>query len=121
MNNTMITSSAQLPDDSHVEELDLLILGGGTGSTVATWTFVGDGKRVAAIDRKYIGGSCPKIVCLPSKNIIHSAKVASYFRHSQEFGITHSGAFGGWISRDGRERRLSDERRGSACRVDLSA
>jgi pyruvate/2-oxoglutarate dehydrogenase complex dihydrolipoamide dehydrogenase (E3) component len=39
------------------------------------------------IDRKYIGGSCPNIACLPSKNIIHSAKVASYVRRSDEFGI----------------------------------
>ena len=67
-----------------------MILGGGTGSTVAAWTFAGEGKRVAVIDRKYIGGSCPNIACLPSKNIIHSAKVASYFRRSKEFGITDS-------------------------------
>jgi pyruvate/2-oxoglutarate dehydrogenase complex dihydrolipoamide dehydrogenase (E3) component len=43
------------------------------------------------IDRKYIGGSCPNIACLPSKNIIHSAKVASYFRRSEEFGIAKEG------------------------------
>jgi len=64
---------------------------GGTGSTIAAWTFAGEGKRVAVIDRKYIGRSCPNIVCLPSKNIIHNAKVASYFRPSKEFGITHNG------------------------------
>src|SRR5438034_5873713 len=69
------------------EDYDLVILGGGTGSTVAAWTFAAEGKRVAVIDRKYIGGSCPNIACLPSKNIIHSAKVASYFRRSEEFGI----------------------------------
>jgi pyruvate/2-oxoglutarate dehydrogenase complex dihydrolipoamide dehydrogenase (E3) component len=40
------------------------------------------------VERKYIGGSCPNIACLPSKNVIHSAKVASYFRRSEEFGIT---------------------------------
>jgi pyruvate/2-oxoglutarate dehydrogenase complex dihydrolipoamide dehydrogenase (E3) component len=40
------------------------------------------------IERRYIGGSCPNIACLPSKNIIHSAKVATYFRSSDEFGIT---------------------------------
>ena len=73
------------------EEFDLVILGGGTGSTVAAWTFAGEGKRVAVVERKYIGGSCPNIACLPSKNIIHSAKVASYFRRSEEFGITHDG------------------------------
>src|SRR5271169_6047804 len=76
---------------SEPEEFDLVILGGGTGSTVAAWTFAGEGKRVAVVDRKYIGGSCPNIACLPSKNIIHSAKVASYFRRSKEFGITLDG------------------------------
>src|SRR5271170_4067794 len=73
------------------EEFDLVILGGGTGSTVAAWTFAGEGKRVAVVDRKYIGESCPNIACLPSKNIIHSAKVASHFRRSKEFGIRHDG------------------------------
>jgi pyruvate/2-oxoglutarate dehydrogenase complex dihydrolipoamide dehydrogenase (E3) component len=73
------------------EDYDLVILGGGTGSTVAAWTFAAQGQRVAAIDRKYIGGSCPNIACLPSKNIIHSAQVAEYVRRSEDFGITTQG------------------------------
>ena len=80
-------SSPQLSKKTDPEEYDLVILGGGTGSTIAAWTFAGQGQRVAAIDRKYVGGSCPNIACLPSKNVIHSAKVASYFRRSEEFGI----------------------------------
>ena len=70
-----------------VEEYDLVILGGGTGSTVAAWTFAASGQGVAVIERRYIGGSCPNIACLPSKNIIHSAKIASYVRRSEAFGI----------------------------------
>ena len=81
------TASARLSREVILEEYDLVILGGGTGATIAAWTFAGQGLRVAAIDRKYIGGSCPNIACLPSKNIIHSAKVASYVRRSEEFGI----------------------------------
>ncbi len=80
-------SSAQSLRKTDPEEFDLVILGGGTGSTVAAWTFAKQGQRVAVIDRKYIGGSCPNIACLPSKNIIHSAKVASYARKSEEFGV----------------------------------
>src|SRR6201987_5712576 len=91
MNSTESTSSAQVLKNTQLEEFDLVILGGGTGSTIAAWTFAGEGKRVAVVERKYIGGSCPNIACLPSKNIIHSAKVASYFRRSKEFGITHDG------------------------------
>lgn len=91
MSITQNASSSEPSRKGAVEEYDLVILGGGTGSTIAAWTFAGAGKRVAVVDRKYIGGSCPNIACLPSKNIIHSAKVASYFRRSKEFGIAHNG------------------------------
>lgn len=76
---------------TQLEEYDFVILGDGTGSTLAAWTFAAQGQRVAVIERKYIGGSCPNIACLPSKNIVHSAKVASYFRRRQEFGIAALG------------------------------
>src|ERR1700709_1542635 len=91
MKHTERTSSAQVLKETQTEEFDLVILGGGTGSTIAAWTFAGEGKKVAVVERKYIGGSCPNIACLPSKNIIHSAKVASYFLRSKEFGIRHDG------------------------------
>jgi pyruvate/2-oxoglutarate dehydrogenase complex dihydrolipoamide dehydrogenase (E3) component len=83
--------SANVLNKTEPEEFDVVMLGGGTGSTVAAWTFAGEGKQVAVVDRKYIGGSCPNIACLPSKNIIHTAKVASYFHRSKEFGITLDG------------------------------
>ncbi|HEX3627306.1 MAG TPA: FAD-dependent oxidoreductase [Verrucomicrobiae bacterium] len=73
---------------SQPEEYDLLILGSGTAGKLLSWTFAAKGMKTAVIERKYVGGSCPNIACLPSKNIIHSAKVASYFFRSAEFGIT---------------------------------
>jgi pyruvate/2-oxoglutarate dehydrogenase complex dihydrolipoamide dehydrogenase (E3) component len=69
------------------EEYDLVILGSGAGGKLTAWTFASKGQRVAVIERKYVGGSCPNIACLPSKNIIHTAQVASYVRRSEEFGI----------------------------------
>jgi pyruvate/2-oxoglutarate dehydrogenase complex dihydrolipoamide dehydrogenase (E3) component len=75
------------------EDYDLVILGGGgTGSTIAAWTFAEEGQRVAVIERKYIAGSCPNIACLPSKNILHGARIASYFRRGEEFGIFSNGS-----------------------------
>jgi pyruvate/2-oxoglutarate dehydrogenase complex dihydrolipoamide dehydrogenase (E3) component len=73
------------------QEYEIVIVGTGEGSKFLAWTLGKQGKRVAVIERKYIGGSCPNIACLPSKNVIHSAKVASYFRRSEEFGITKDG------------------------------
>ena len=81
-------NTSQSSTNSAPEEYDLVILGSGTGSKLAAWTFAGQGQRVAVIERKYIGGACPNIACLPSKNIIHTAQVASYVRRSEEFGIT---------------------------------
>src|SRR6266536_372975 len=73
------------------EEYDLLVLGSGEAGKYVAWTLARNGMKTAVIERKYVGGSCPNIACLPSKNIIHSAKVASYFRRSKEFGITEEG------------------------------
>jgi pyruvate/2-oxoglutarate dehydrogenase complex dihydrolipoamide dehydrogenase (E3) component len=84
-------SSARPPRKTDPEEYDLVVLGSGAGSKLAAWTLAEQGKRVAVIERKYIGGSCPNIACLPSKNIVHSAKVASYFRRREEFGIVTKG------------------------------
>lgn len=50
------------------------------------------GKRVAVVERRNLAGSCLTIACAPSKNIIHAAKVANYFRRGAEFGI----AAGDW-------------------------
>src|ERR1700676_3626083 len=71
-----------------MEECDLLVLGSGTGGKILAGKFAQKGQRVIVIERKYVAGSCPNIACLPSKNIIHSAKVASLFYRSNEFGIS---------------------------------
>jgi pyruvate/2-oxoglutarate dehydrogenase complex dihydrolipoamide dehydrogenase (E3) component len=86
-----VSTNHRLPRPTEAEKYDVVILGDGTGSTIAAWTVANQGQHIAVIDRKYIGGSCPNIACLPSKNIIHSAKVASYFRRSEELGIAKEG------------------------------
>ncbi len=78
-------------DHSKPEDYDVLVLGSGEGGKYIAWTAARQGKRAAVIERKYVGGSCPNIACLPSKNVIHSAKVASYFARSEEFGISKTG------------------------------
>jgi pyruvate/2-oxoglutarate dehydrogenase complex dihydrolipoamide dehydrogenase (E3) component len=70
------------------EEYDLVVLGSGAGGKLIAWTSAQKGQRVVVVERKYVGGACPNIACLPSKNIIHSAKVASFFYRSEEFGIS---------------------------------
>jgi len=88
------------------KDYDLVILGSGTGSKFLAWTFAEQGQRVATIERKYLGGSCPNIACLPSKNVIQSAKIASYFRRGREFGITSDGFTVNMSAVPDRKRRM---------------
>jgi pyruvate/2-oxoglutarate dehydrogenase complex dihydrolipoamide dehydrogenase (E3) component len=74
--------------NANSEGYDVVVLGSGEAGKYIAWTLAKKGMRAVVIERKYVGGSCPNIACLPSKNIIHSAKVASYFWRSGEFGIT---------------------------------
>ncbi|HWA99588.1 MAG TPA: FAD-dependent oxidoreductase, partial [Pirellulales bacterium] len=69
------------------EKYDVLVLGSGTAGKLMAWTMTKEGRKTAVIERKYIGGSCPNIACLPSKNVIYSAKVATLVARHQEFGI----------------------------------
>jgi pyruvate/2-oxoglutarate dehydrogenase complex dihydrolipoamide dehydrogenase (E3) component len=69
------------------EKYDVLVFGSGTAGKLMAWTMAKEGKRTAVVERKYIGGSCPNVACLPSKNVIHSAKVASLAGRHREFGI----------------------------------
>src|SRR5947209_18022880 len=71
---------------SEIERLDVLGLGSGAGGKLTAWTSASEALRTAVIERSLIGGSCPNIACLPTKNVIHSAKVADFVRHDRDFG-----------------------------------
>jgi pyruvate/2-oxoglutarate dehydrogenase complex dihydrolipoamide dehydrogenase (E3) component len=90
------------------ESFDLLVLGSGEAGKYLAWTMAGKGARTAVVERKYVGGSCPNIACLPSKNIIHSAKVASLFFRSHEFGISKDNCRIDMSAVRDRKRRMVD-------------
>jgi pyruvate/2-oxoglutarate dehydrogenase complex dihydrolipoamide dehydrogenase (E3) component len=69
-----------------LEQLEVLVLGSGTGGKLLGWHMAQSGRRTAVVERQWIGGSCPNIACMPSKNEISSAKVAQLARHSRSYG-----------------------------------
>jgi len=71
---------------SQSERFEILVLGSGAGGKLLAWHMARSGRRTAVVERRWIGGSCPNVNCLPSKNEIHSAKVASLVRHGAEYG-----------------------------------
>ena len=91
------------------EKYEVLILGSGEAGKYLAWTSARAGKRTALIERRYIGGSCPNIACLPSKNVIHSAKVTNYFQRAEEFGIECAGWSVDMAGVRARKRRMVDD------------
>ena len=69
------------------ERYEVLVIGSGESGKYIAWTMAKAGRRTAVVERKWVGGSCPNIACLPSKNLIHSARVASLARRNEEFGL----------------------------------
>jgi pyruvate/2-oxoglutarate dehydrogenase complex dihydrolipoamide dehydrogenase (E3) component len=71
-----------------LERYDAVVIGSGEGGKSLAWHLAKAGQRTAVIERRWIGGSCPNINCLPSKNEIWSAGVAHTVARAGAFGVT---------------------------------
>src|ERR1700758_478840 len=69
------------------ERFEALVLGSGVGGKLIAWHLAQSGHRTAVVERRWIGGSCPNIACMPSKNEIANAKVAHLARDGAQHGI----------------------------------
>ena len=68
------------------EHFDVVVLGSGQGGKLLAWNLARSGKKVAVVERRWVGGSCPAVACMPSKNELWSARVAHIVRNAAEFG-----------------------------------
>lgn len=68
------------------EHFETLILGSGQGGKLLAWHLARSGRRTAVVERRWIGGSCPNVACMPSKNEVWSARVVHLVKHAAQFG-----------------------------------
>jgi pyruvate/2-oxoglutarate dehydrogenase complex dihydrolipoamide dehydrogenase (E3) component len=76
---------------AQAERIEVLVLGSGTGGKHLSWDMARAGRRTVVVERRWIGGSCPNINCLPSKNEVRSAEVADVVRRAGAFGTAAGG------------------------------
>ena len=74
------------------EHVEILILGSGQGGKLLAWHMAESGRRTAVIERRWVGGSCPNVACMPSKNEIWSARVAHLVYQAAQFGTLSGSA-----------------------------
>jgi dihydrolipoamide dehydrogenase len=70
------------------KEYDVVVIGAGPGGYVAAIRASQLGLKTAVIEKKYWGGVCLNVGCIPSKALLHNAELAHTFNHqAEEFGI----------------------------------
>src|SRR5882724_12853681 len=83
------TSGRNQEGEKHMpqsEKFEVLVLGSGTGGKLIAWQMAQSGRRTAVVERRWVGGSCPNIACMPSKNEIASARIAHLARDGGPYG-----------------------------------
>ncbi|MDP2681493.1 MAG: dihydrolipoyl dehydrogenase [Deltaproteobacteria bacterium] len=70
-----------------MEEFDLTIIGGGVGGLVAASGASQFGAKVALVEKENLGGDCLHYGCVPTKTLVHSARLISLMRRATEFGL----------------------------------
>lgn len=69
------------------KQVDVAILGGGTGGYIAAIAAAQAGKQVTIIERDKLGGTCLHRGCIPSKALLRSAEVYKQATDSGRYGI----------------------------------
>ena len=75
---------------------DLIVIGGGTAGSNVMHSAANKGWKVAIIESENLGGSCVNVGCIPSKALIHSARVLQLVRDAANFGINTSPPSADW-------------------------
>ena len=69
-------------------DFDVVVLGAGPGGYVAAIRASQLGKKVAVVEKKYWGGVCLNVGCIPSKALIKNAELAHVLQHDKaKYGI----------------------------------
>ena len=71
---------------------DLMVLGGGPAGYLAAERAGHAGLKTLLIEKRALGGVCLNEGCVPSKTLLHSAKLLDYARHGEAYGVTTTGA-----------------------------
>lgn len=74
-----------------MEKFNLTVIGSGPGGYIAAIRAAQLGMKVAVVERDKPGGVCLNWGCIPSKALLKCAETYEMFKHSADYGITHTG------------------------------
>ncbi len=68
-------------------DYNIIVIGGGSAGLVSAYIGSVLKAKVALIEKHKMGGDCLNTGCVPSKALLRSAKIISYFKRSRDFGL----------------------------------
>ena len=74
-----------------MKSYDIVVLGSGPGGYVAAIKGAQLGKKVAIIEKEFIGGVCLNWGCIPTKTLLKNTKVYKYVQHALDYGVVVDG------------------------------
>ncbi len=77
--------------NSLITMYDLAIIGGGPGGYIAAQRAASAGLSTVLFERKELGGVCLCEGCIPTKTLLHSAKVYNYALGGEAYGVSAAG------------------------------
>ena len=69
------------------EQFDLIVIGGGMAGLPLAQKAALKGRNTALVEKELLGGTCLNRGCIPTKTMIHSAKIMHHVRRAAEYGI----------------------------------
>ncbi|TDT33373.1 dihydrolipoyl dehydrogenase [Naumannella halotolerans] len=88
---------------------DVVVLGAGPGGYVAAIRAAQLGLKTAIVEKKYWGGVCLNVGCIPSKALLRNAELAHIFNHrAKDFGISGEVSFD-YGAAHSRSRKVSEQ------------
>jgi dihydrolipoamide dehydrogenase len=79
------------PNMPEIKDTDLVVLGAGPGGYPAAFLAADRGMKVTLIDaRERLGGVCLNVGCIPSKSLLHVAKLITDARDAARLGLQYA-------------------------------
>jgi pyruvate/2-oxoglutarate dehydrogenase complex dihydrolipoamide dehydrogenase (E3) component len=69
-------------------DYDMVVIGGGAAGLTAAGMSAVLGARTALVEAQKLGGDCTWHGCVPSKTLLHAAKIAHRMRTADRYGLT---------------------------------
>lgn len=76
-----------MPQKHHIYDYDLISIGSGAGGGVISHIVSRQDLKVAIVEDSAVGGECPNFGCVPTKALLHAAKLYRTSKKAKDFGI----------------------------------